>query len=113
MGLSGQRCEALTLKSQISSRHRLAHHRVFHHRGQLGPWVIFSCKVSIQMGLVPLSLQGTSCLKNKVQLGKWRGGGKRRDAHLSLAEQRRGSSKHAALRAGESTGSYKLLINVG
>lgn len=41
------------------------------------------------------------------------GGGKRRDAHLSLAEQRRGSSKHAALRAGESTGSYKLLINVG
>lgn len=74
--------------------------------------MIFSCKVSIQMGLVLLSLQGTSCLKNKVQLGKWRGG-KRRDAHLSLAEQRRGSSKHAALRAGESTGSYKLLINVG
>lgn len=74
MGLSGQRCEALNLKSQISSRHRLAHRRVFHHRGQLGPWVIFSCKVSIQMGLVPLSLQGTSCLKNKVQLGKWRGG---------------------------------------
>lgn len=41
------------------------------------------------------------------------GGGKGENVHLSLAEQYRGTSKRSAFRAEESTGSYKLLINVG
>lgn len=47
------------------------------------------------------------------QSGREGNGGTGRDAHLSLAEQRAAPANTAALRAEESTGSYKLLINVG
>jgi len=91
----------------------VTHHEIFHSRSQLGPSAIFSCKVSIQAGLVLLSQPQIVYLKTELQIGKCPGGGKEGYVQSSLAEQHRGTSERLVLRAEESTGSYKLLINVG